>query len=144
MIVYRVEHKEDCWGPYSSDYVKNEHFEVESHHYLIDLPVSCDEKNFFQDERKKLSEELCKAHNEDRNRPVQYTQTNFGRSGFQNLQYLIWWFQHFLDELHKLDYIIRVFDISEEYIRLDKNQLIFSVRLAKLIRTLNINKYVTN
>ncbi len=129
MIVYRVEHKKDCWGPYSSNHVKNAHFE--------------DEEKFFQDERKKLSEELCKAHNKDDYRPIQYTLTEFERSGFLNLQYLIWWFQHFLDKLHTLDYVIRVFNISEEHVRLDNNQLIFSNKHSKLLRTLNINKYST-
>lgn len=102
MLVYRIEHKVDCCGPYQ-----------ETFHWRLFRP--CRDKSC-----RKLAERLQAAH---RHLPGAYRYGHF--CGTSDIDSLYNWFSGFLKSLHDCGYVIRIYQADHVIDR--DNQVLFPI-----------------
>ena len=106
MLVYRVLHKRTKYGPYC-------HSERDGIRYIMN-----------------------RQHSDSCNHPILH---NFSisrrRSGFESKAQLKQWFSGYIEDLHKLGYIVNIYQVAEKHTQADGYQVLFDRSKAKLVET---------
>jgi hypothetical protein len=124
MLVYRVEHKRHCCGPYH----------IEGYACNNDVLI--------------LKDDIVEAHSGDNERPVIYFEL-FGRldgrihrCGFSSFSLLRKWFKGWGKRLRETDFVVRVLRVPKNKVLDTGPQLAFEIAHAQLLKEYKVPKSV--
>lgn len=119
MLVYRVEHKDTCIGPYHSRF--NVNIPIESHQQLFNILT-----NFF----------FKRHHVDPSDDMIDGTSFNlYGwKFGFKDEKSLTKWFNNHrgIKGLQNLGFVVRVYEVPSDQVKQMKSQIAYCPSVAKL------------